>query len=196
VILDRAHVLLGSTVLLVAVTGAYGYHMRAVDVAEAKAKVAAQETVINAAEKRAADREQQFKEQLAQILSMKSTPATTPTQIVERIPQYYPQLQPTLQQPTNPQTGQPDTTKPPNLVFDAPQAKLLNDQLVECKVCSLQLTKAQADLADQKSVIAAREKEVAEWKTAAKGGSIWKRTWKAAEYLIVGGAIGYVAAKH
>jgi hypothetical protein len=195
VILDRHHLVLYVAVLVVAVGGAYGYHLRALDVTEAKAKIAAQETIIAASEKRIAEREEQFKDQLAQILSMKSTPATTPQQIVERIPQYFPQLQPTLQQPVNPQTGKPDTTKPPELVFDMPQAKVLNDTLVDCKVCSVERDKLKLDLADQKSVTAERTKEVETWKTAAKGGSVWKRTWNVAKYLIIGGAIGYAVAK-
>ena len=195
-ILDWHHVGLYGAVIGVAAAGAYGYHVRSLDVVKAEAKAAAQETVIAAAEKRIADRESQYKDQLAQILAMKSTPATTPAQIVERIPQYFPQLQPTLQPQVNPQTGQIDTSKPAQLVFDAPQAKILNDTLVECKVCQVERDKLKADLADQKSVTADREKEVASWKTAAKGGSIWKRTGRALKWIAIGGAIGYVAAKH
>lgn len=194
-ILDRAHVLLFGGIFLVGGVGAYGYHARSIDVARTEAKVEAQQTVIAATEKRMADREQEFKDEITRLLAQKSTSATTPAQIVERIPQYFPQLQPTLQQLVNPQTGKPDDTKPAQLVFDAPQAKALNDQLVECKVCSLQLTKTQADLADQKSITADRTKEVEQWKTAAKGGSIWKRGLRAAKWLAIGGLAGYAIAK-
>jgi hypothetical protein len=195
-ILDRHHLILYGAGGLLAVIGGVAYHLKSLDVAKAEAKVAAQETVIAASEKRIADREEQFKDQLAQILAMKSTPATTPAQIVERIPQYFPQLQPQLVPQVNPQTGQTDTSKPPLLVFDPPQAKILNDTLVDCKVCSIERDKLKLDLADQKSVTAERTKEVETWKTAAKGGSIWKRAGRVAKWLAIGGAIGYVVAKH
>lgn len=183
-------------VALAAAVGAYGYHIRSVDVAEAKAKVQAQETIIATIEKRQADREQQFKDEISKLLAMKSTPATTPTQIIERIPQYFPQLQPTLQPQLNPQTGQIDTTKPAQLVFDAPQAKILNDTLVDCKVCQVERDKLKLDLADQKSVTAERTKEVETWKTAAKGGSIWKRSGRVLKWGIIFFGIGYAVAKH
>ena len=194
--LDTHHVLLYGAVTIVASVGAYAYHLRAIDVATAKAQVQAQQTVIDAAQKRMDDREKEFKDQITTLLAMKSTPATTPTQIVERIPQLYPQLQPTLQPAVNPQTGQVDTSKPPNLVFDAPQAKALNDQLVECKICQVSLTKAQADLVDTNTKLAGVTKERDDWKIAAKGGSIWKRTGRVLKWAAIGVAIGYAAAKH
>src|SRR6267142_1926577 len=133
---------------------------------------------------------------IAFFVGMKSSPATTPTQIIERIPQYFPQLQPTLQPQLNPQTGQIDTTKPAQLVFDAPQAKILNDTLVDCKVCQVERDKLKLDLADQKSVTAERTKEVETWKTAAKGGSIWKRSGRVLKWGIIFFGIGYAVAKH
>jgi hypothetical protein len=195
VVFDRAHLVLGGAGLVIAAAGAYGYHLRSMDVAKAEAKAAAQETIIAAAEKRMADRDQQVQLQIAQLLAMKSTPATTPAQIVERIPQYFPQLQPTLQPQVNPQTGQIDTTKPAQLVFDAPQAKILNDTLVDCKVCQLDRDKAKADVADLKTnIIPAKDKEIAQWKAAARGGSIWKRVGKVA--LVAGcAALGAYAAQ-
>jgi hypothetical protein len=190
VVLDRIHVGLCLGVLAVAAGGAYGYHLRAVDVAEAKAKVEAQAQIIDAAEKREAAREQQFQQQVADLLKLKSTPATTPQQIVERIPQYFPQLQPILQQPTNPQTGQPDTTKPPAILFDAPQAKILNDTLNDCAVCKITVPKLQADLADNQTKLLAMTNERNTWQTAAKGGSVWTRTKRALKYIGIGGLIG------
>lgn len=187
-ILDSHHVKLYAAVMFIAALGAYGYHTKSLDVATAEAKAKAQETVIAAVEKRIADREAEFKDEMVRIMAMKSTPATTPAQIVERIPQYFPDLHPTMQQPA-------DASKPPQIVFDLPQAKLLNDQLAECKLCSIERDKLKQDLADQKGIIADREKEVAEWKMAARGGSIWKRAGRAAKWLVIGGAIGYAVAK-
>jgi len=194
-ILDYHRIALYGGVALVAAVGAYGYHIKALDVAEAKAKVQAQETIIATIEKRQADREQQFKDEISKLLAMKSTPAMTPTQIVERIPQYFPQLQPTLQPQVNPQTGQVDTTKPPLLVFDPPAAQKLNDMLVDCKVCQVERDKLKLDLADQKSVTVERTKEVETWKMAAKGGSIWKRTGRVLKWAAIGFGIGYAVAK-
>jgi len=189
VILDRHHLILYGAVALVATVGAVGYHLRSIDVAKAEAKAAAQETVIAAVEKRMGDRELQFKDQIAQVLALKSTPATTPAQIIERIHDTAPQLQPTLQPIVNPQTGQIDTTKAPNLVFDAPAAKILNDTLVDCKVCALDREKMKADLLDYKTnIIPAKDKEIKQWHDAAKGGSTWKRVGKVA--LVVGCAAG------
>jgi hypothetical protein len=187
---DRIHVVLYLGIIAVGAGGAYGYHLRAVDVAEAKSKIAAQAQIIDAAEKREAAREAEFKQQVSDLLKLKSTPATTPQQIVERIPQYFPQLQPSLQQPTNPQTGQPDTTKPPAILFDAPQAKILNDTLNDCAVCKITVPKLQADLTDSKTKLAAMTDERDTWKTAAKGGSVWQRTKRALKWIGIGGLIG------
>jgi len=187
--LDRHHLILYGSVALVAAVGAVAFHLRSLDLAKVEAKAAAQETVIAASEKRIADRDKEAQLQIAQILAMKSTQSTTPAQIVERIPQYFPQLQPTLQPQVNPQTGQIDASKPAQLVFDAPQAKILNDTLAECKVCQLDRDRMKADLLDLKTVvIPAKEKEIKDWKAAAKGGSIWKRIGKVA--LVVGCAAG------
>jgi hypothetical protein len=195
VILDRHHLILYGAVAIVAIVGAIGYHLRSVDVAKAEAKAAAQETIVAAAEKRMADRDAETKQTIAALLSQKSTPATTPTQIVERIPTYFPQLQPSLQPQVNPQTGQIDTSKPPNLVFDAPQAKLLNDTLVDCKVCQVERDKVKADLADLKTnVIPAKDKEIKNWRDAAKGGSIWKRVGKVALAAGCAAGGGYAAS--
>lgn len=180
-IVDRHHLVLYAAVLVIGAGGAYGYHIRSMDVARAEAKAEAQEKVIAAADQRAAARDAQTKQEIAAIMALKSTPATTPTQIIERIPQMFPDLHPTLQQPTNPQTGKPDTSAPPQLVFDAPQAKALNDTLVECRVCQLERDKAKADLDDmKKTILPAKDKEISQWKDAAKGGSIWKRVGKIA----------------
>jgi hypothetical protein len=189
VILDRIHVGLLFSAIAIGAIGAYGYHLRAVDVARATAKVEAQATIIDAAEKREVLREQQFQQQISDLMKLKSTPATTPQQIVERIPQYFPQLQPTLQQPVLP-NGQPDTSKPPNVVFDMSQAKLLNDTLNDCAICKLTVPKLQADLADSKTQLTAMTKERDDWKTAAHGGSVWARTKRAAKYIGIGILIG------
>lgn len=194
--LDGHHLGLYLGILAVASIGAIAYHERTLDYAEVKAKADAQEQIIATANQRMVERDAEYKMQIAQIMAMKSTPATTPQQIVERIPQYFPQLQPALQQPINPQTGQPDTTKPAQLVFDAPQAKLLNDTLVDCRICQTDRTKLTGDLADTKIKLDGMTKEASTYKTAAKGGSIWQRSGRIAKWLLIGAGIGYVAAKH
>jgi hypothetical protein len=198
VILDRIHIGLVLAALGIGIAGGYGYHLRAMEVAGAKAKVEAQTQIIDAAEKREAVREQQFQQQIADLMKLKSTPATTPQQVVERIPQYFPLLQPTLQQPLLP-SGQPDTSKPPNVVFDMPQAKILNDTLNDCAICKLTVPKLQADLADNQTKLAATAKERDEWRTAARGGSVWARTKRAMKYIgigvLIGGAVA-AGAKH
>jgi hypothetical protein len=194
VILDRIHIGLFLTALGVGITGAYGYHLRAVEIAGAKAKVEAQSQIIDAAEKRETLREQQFQQQISDLMKLKSTPATTPQQIVERIPQYFPLLQPTLQQPTLP-NGQPDTSKPPNVVFDMPQAKILNDTLNDCAVCKIQVPKLQADLTDNQTKLTAMTAERDTWKKAARGGSVWSKVKRVAEVALISGLIGYAAGK-
>jgi hypothetical protein len=166
--LDAHHVTLYAGLSLVALVGGIAYHERTIDYSIVKAKADAQEQVIDAANKRIAEREADFKAQIASLLAMKSTPATTPAQIVERIPQLFPALQPILQQPV-------DQKSPPAVVFDAPQAKILNDTLVDCKICKTDLAKASGDLTDTKTTLAAMTKERDEYKIAAKGGSVWKR---------------------
>ncbi|HEX2712819.1 MAG TPA: hypothetical protein VHM88_11425 [Candidatus Acidoferrales bacterium] len=72
--------------------------------------------------------------------------------------------------------------------------KSLFDFVQDCRACKLQLAAAQADHADDLTKIAALTKERDAALKNATGGGFWKRTRRAAKWLAVGAAVGYVAA--
>ena len=84
----------------------------------------------------------------------------------------------------------------------APAAKIptadlrpLYDYILDCKSCQAKLTASQADLLDEKSKTAILTKSRDDAVRAAKGGSLWKRTLRAAKWFAIGAAAGAIAAK-
>jgi hypothetical protein len=192
--LDKHHLVLYGVLLVVSLCALGVLHEWRMDVATAKAKAAAQEQIIAANNKADADRQKQFEQTAAAIDALKVKPGAMPQQIIERIPQLI-QLPGRLQLEPVPsvidgklQEPKPDAPKP-NLVFDPAQQVVLVNRLTDCKVCDAEREKLKADLASSKSDTAAMTKERDDWKTAAKGGSLWtrikRRAWAFAEDVVI-----------
>ena len=109
------------------------------------------------------------------------------------------------------QPGQPPITinvpKDPNqpATINVPQTRVpeVTDAVEGCDKCKLNLasTTSQLTYSQQQQQLLSNQllnvsKERDDWKSAAKGGSWLKRFGRAAKYLVIGGAIGYIAAKH
>jgi hypothetical protein len=77
--------------------------------------------------------------------------------------------------------------------------KAIRDAELTCQENSARLTACQSLQADAKQELALTAAQRDEWKTAAKGGSVWHRALGAAKWFAVGaasGAAGYAAAHH
>jgi hypothetical protein len=77
--------------------------------------------------------------------------------------------------------------------------KAIRDAELTCQENSARLTACQSLQADAKQELALTAAQRDEWKTAAKGGSVWHRALGAAKWFAVGAASGaavYAAAHH
>jgi hypothetical protein len=83
---------------------------------------------------------------------------------------------------------------PPSEEVVVPQAdfKAIRDAQLTCEEDSVKLTACQALQVDAKQQIALTEAQRDEWKSAAKGGSVWHRALGAAKWFAVGAASGAV----
>lgn len=106
-----------------------------------------------------------------------------------------------LQVVTPPATAANPNPQPTVVVpsADLPQAKAY---VQACEQCSLDRTKLQADAEDRVKQMQIAQQQIDSLKTQrdaavkeGKGGSWVKRVGKAVEYLVIGAAVGYAAAK-
>lgn len=171
-----------------------------------EATLASQGSIMAAAQKREQGRGQELADTLKQIAELKRT-VETPQQVIREIPQFLPQLpQPIV--PIVP-TGPPGPaassggTAPgvpakageaasPDVRVPAADLKPLFNLVQDCRACQASLSSAQQDLKDERAKSAALTKERDAAVKAAKGGGAWQRTVRAAKWLAVGFAVGYV----
>jgi hypothetical protein len=159
-------------ILAVVSLGALGVlHAWRMDLATAKAKADAQDQIIAAVDKRAADRDKQFEAQISLINSLRVTPKTPPAVIITRLQGLEPSMNVLPDQLVAPK---PDAPKE-NLVLDRAQQVTLVNRLDDCKLCDTERAKLKSDLVDSGDKYKAMTKERDDWKTAAKGGSLWTR---------------------
>lgn len=179
--LDRHHLILYA-VLFFALCGLAGvWHNWRMDTSIAKVKEQASNQVIAEIQKNAVEREKQFTAAIAQIQSMKVTAATPAPVRIQRLQGLEPSMAitPAQLQPAAP--GQ----EPTQLVLNPDQQVQLVNRLADCKSCEVERDKLKIDLQDQKNITVEREKEVATWKTAAKGGSLKQRIWRRAKAFAI-----------
>jgi hypothetical protein len=139
----------------------------------------------------------------------------TPQQILQALPQQIPLPQPIIVTVPTPSTTIPDQVAPvkaatngstensvakptapePQAVIPSADLKPLYDFALDCKACQSKLTAAQSDLADEKSKTATLTKERDEAVRTAKGGSTLQRFARAAKWLLIGAAVGTLAAR-
>ncbi len=91
---------------------------------------------------------------------------------------------------TSAQPGQPAA---PDVRVPAADLKPLFDFVQDCRACQAKLTAAQQDAQDEHAKNDALTKERDAAVKAAKGGGVWTRTVRAAKWLAIGFAVGYVA---
>ena len=182
-----------------------------------QATLASQGTLIAAAQKREEDRARQLADTLKQITDLKRT-VQTPQQVIREFPQFLPTL-PQPIEPIPPQQGtsapgatprpggsaalpsapgKPGEPPPQDVRVPAADLKPLFDFAQDCRACQAKLTAAQQDVNDEQAKNAALTTQRDAAVKAAKGGGMWTRTVRAAKWLTVGFAVGYVvhAAAH
>jgi hypothetical protein len=184
------------------------------------ATIASQGSLIAAAEKREQDRAHELADTLKQIAALKSS-VQTPQQVIREMPQFLPPLpQPLATIPAGPaaasagatgsagppakdkqnatKTGGGETSAQPGEVaaqdvrVPAADLKPLFDFVQDCRACQAKLTAAQQDAQDERAKNGALTKERDAAVKAAKGGGVWTRTVRAAKWLAIGIAVGYV----
>jgi hypothetical protein len=200
---------IGAAVLLV-IVGAVGLHEHDAKIREQAVAQAVQDTQkqlqqqysqqVSDLQKQMADRDSQYQQQL-KALDTRFQSANTPAQTASLIASLMGLKQPiVLSTPAaTPANPNPATVAQVSSI-DFPQAKAY---IQACEDCKLQNAKLTADAATREQEAVLAQKQIDSLKTentalqvAVKGGSVWHRTWKAMEYIVIGGAIGYIAAKH
>lgn len=151
----------------------------------------AQKSVIAAAERREQDRAEQLRDTLQQIESLKRA-VQTPQQVIKEIPQFLPQLPVPIhveQPPAEPGKPQP----PPVVTIPPEDLKTLYDFSADCAACKAERAALKATATDERAKMDALTRERDAAMKAAKGGSFWRRTARAAKWLAIGIAVGYAA---
>lgn len=202
----KIELIVGAVLLLGAVFGAKVWLDEHDSRIKAEASVAAQQQLqqqyqaqVSDLAKRMDEREAAYQTQL-KTLDQRFQTAASPTQIAQLVSQLMGLKTPiTISTPQS--TAQNPNPQPVATVstLDAPQVKAYVET---CETCKLNLAKATADAADRQAQaslaqlqIDSLKKENTSLQQAVKGGTFFQRFGKAAKYLIIGAAIGAVAAK-
>lgn len=140
-------------------------------------------------------------QQELETLDKKFSNAATPVQVAQLVSQLM-----GLKVPVQVSTPTPTADNPhPSPVVQIPEADFpqAKSYIQACETCKVNLTKTQADLADRAQQAALAQKTIDSLKkerdtalVAAKGGTTFQRTIRVIKWLVIGGAFGYVAAKH
>ncbi len=161
-----------------------------------EATVAAQQQIIAQADQREKQRAEELKQTLAQIEELKRT-VQTPQQVIREISKYAPPLpQPIeIKLPETKPGERPTESAPATATIPQEDLKPLFDFVQDCRACKVELAAAAADHADDQVKMKALSHQRDAAVKAARGGGFWVRLRRSAKWLIIGGAVGYLAAK-
>jgi FtsZ-binding cell division protein ZapB len=197
----------GLIVVVLLVIGAHEWIAEREARIKAEAVVTAQAQVqqqvaqqITALQKQMADQDAAYQAQV-KTLAGKFANAVTPAQLAQLSSQLM-----GLRVPVQVLTPTPTADNPhPSPVAEIPQVDFPQAKayIQDCEQCKLDRTKLTADAATRQQEAVLAQKQIDSLKTensalqvAVKGGTVWQRVGKAAKYLLIGGAIGFIAAKH
>jgi hypothetical protein len=180
------------------------------DRAQLASELAATKQLLAEADARQHDRDARLAETLTALAAQKRT-VVTPAQIVRELPREIGLPAPIVLQSAAANSSVPNQTdqqpagsaKPAGnakqaetqAVVPAEDLKPLYDFTIDCKACQAKLTAAQADLTDEKTKTAALTKERDHALQIARGGSPFRRIFRAAKWFLIGAAAGAIAAK-
>jgi hypothetical protein len=158
-----------------------------------------QQKQIDALNQQQAETQKALDAKLASIERQRSQPATA-AQLVSDAANLLPNLPEPLQvqaAPANP--ALPNAPATQEVVIPEADFKSIRDAQLTCQEDAAKLNACQATEQDATQQLRLAEAQRDEWKTAAKGGSIWHRALGAAKWFAVGagtGAVAYALAHH
>ncbi len=137
--------------------------------------------------------------QLTALERMRQTPATA-SQMVSDARTLLPGLPVPLQVETGPRDASlPNAPSAQSIVIPEADFKSIQDAQITCEESAAKLATCQSLGDNDKKQIQLAEQQRDEWKTAAKGGSVWHRALGAAKWFGVGAGAGaglYAVAHH
>ncbi len=167
-----------------------------------KQQVVSQQQIADA-RKEAALTAEQLQQQLTTIAAQKKTPATA-QQIAAELAALNAPLEVPLEiapQPAQITTGTSagatmrNAPSVQSIIVPAQDATTLRNVLLDCQATKDRASACAQELQDRTTEFQAAEHESEAWKQAAHGGSWLHRTLRAAEFVGIGVAVGYAAAK-
>jgi hypothetical protein len=166
---------------------------------KAETETGQQQKQIDGLKQQQVDTQNALNQNLASLEKARQAPATA-TQLVSDASTLLPGLPVPLQVQTAPKDpALPDAPPTQNVVIPEADFKSIRDAQVTCEENTAKLTACQTLGDESKEQLQLTEQQRDEWKTAAKGGSIWHRALGAAKWFAVGagaGAGAYAATHH
>jgi hypothetical protein len=166
---------------------------------KAEAQTGQQQKQIDGLKQQQTEAQNALNEKLSALERSRQAPATA-TQLVTDASTLLPNLPVPLQMqaaPANPSL--PDAPPTQNVVIPEADFKSIRDAQISCQENADKLAACQTVSNDSKQQLQLAEQQRDEWKTAAKGGSIWHRALGAAKWFAVGAGAGaglYAATHH
>jgi hypothetical protein len=166
---------------------------------KAEAQTGQQQKQIDGLKQQQTEAQSALNEKLTALEKSRQTPATA-TQLVGDASSLLPNLPVPLQVQTGPKDpALPDAPATQTVVIPEADFKSIRDGQVTCEENTAKLATCQTLGDESKQQLQLTEQQRDEWKTAAKGGSIWHRALGAAKWFAIGAGAGaglYAATHH
>jgi hypothetical protein len=166
---------------------------------KAETQTGQQQKQIDGLQQQQAQAQDSLNKQLAALEKLRQTPATA-SQLVSDAATLLPNLPVPLQvQPAPDNPALPDAPATQNVIIPEADFKSIRDAQVTCEENAAKLATCQALGNESKQQLKLTQQQADEWKTAARGGSVWHRALGAAKWFAVGAGAGaglYAAAHH
>jgi hypothetical protein len=180
------------------VFGGYGWLQEHDARMKAEAAAGQRQKQIDGLKLQQADAQNALNQKLAALEKTRQTPATA-TQLVSDTAALLPGLPVPLQVVAAPKDpAMPNAPATQNVIIPEADFKTIQDAQITCEENAARLVTCQSLAEDSKQQLQLTERQRDEWKTAAKGGSIWHRALGAAKWFGVGAATGagFYAVSH
>ncbi len=166
---------------------------------KAETQTGAQQKQIDGLKQQQTDAQNSLNKQLAGLEKSRQAPATA-TQLVSDASSLLPNLPVPLQvQTAQKSPSLPDAPGAQTVIIPEADFKSIRDAQVTCEENTAKLATCQTLGEESKQQLQLTEQQRDEWKTAAKGGSIWHRALGAAKWFAIGAGAGaglYAATHH
>jgi cytochrome oxidase assembly protein ShyY1 len=157
---------------------------------KAEAQTGQQQKQIDGLKQQQAEAQDSLNKQLSALEKSRQTRATA-TQLVSDASALLPNLPVPLQVQTAPKDPSlPDAPATQTVIIPEADFKSIRDGQVTCEENAAKLATCQTLTDESKQQLQLTEQQRDEWKTAAKGGSLWHRALGAAKWFAVGAGAG------